>query len=100
MSRPEDRRFEVHPDMVGRLRRVGAAMIADGATVLGELRGTASNLASSVQSLIEFANPRLAEARTGVPNPIGEIDDKIDSLQRRRRETACLQSSTRCSFPR
>lgn len=33
-----DRQFVVHPDMVGRLRRVGRAMIADDATVLGDVR--------------------------------------------------------------
>jgi carbonic anhydrase/acetyltransferase-like protein (isoleucine patch superfamily) len=32
------REFRVHPDMVGRLRRVGAAFVADNATVLGDVR--------------------------------------------------------------
>ncbi len=34
----EERVFEVHPDMVGRLRRVKDAMIADNATVVGDVR--------------------------------------------------------------
>ncbi len=34
----EDHVFEVHPDMVGRLRRVKGAMIADNATVIGDVR--------------------------------------------------------------
>ena len=34
----EDRVFEVHPDMVGRIRRVRGAMIADNATVIGDVR--------------------------------------------------------------
>jgi len=34
----ERREFKVHPDMVGRLRRVGGAMIADNATVIGDVR--------------------------------------------------------------
>ena len=38
MTDPESREFRVHPDMVGRLRRVGAAMIADTATVVGDVR--------------------------------------------------------------
>ena len=37
-SRPSERQFVVHPDMVGRLRRVGDAMIADNATVIGDVR--------------------------------------------------------------
>jgi carbonic anhydrase/acetyltransferase-like protein (isoleucine patch superfamily) len=37
MSNP-DRTFRVFPDMVGRLRRVGEAMIADTATVVGDVR--------------------------------------------------------------
>lgn len=35
---PELREFLVHPDMVGRLRRRGGAMIADNATVVGDVR--------------------------------------------------------------
>lgn len=35
---PEQRRFLVHPDMVGRLRRRGAAMVADNAVVVGDVR--------------------------------------------------------------
>jgi carbonic anhydrase/acetyltransferase-like protein (isoleucine patch superfamily) len=35
---PELREFTVHPDMVGRLRRRGGAMIADNATVVGDVR--------------------------------------------------------------
>jgi len=35
---PAGREFLVHPDMVGRLRRRGAAMIADNATVVGDVR--------------------------------------------------------------
>lgn len=35
---PELREFTVHPDMVGRLRRRGAAMVADNATVVGDVR--------------------------------------------------------------
>ena len=34
----EDRDFVVHPDMVGRIRRVRGAMIADNATVIGDVR--------------------------------------------------------------
>ena len=34
----DERSFEVHPDMVGRLRRVGQAMIADNAAVMGDVR--------------------------------------------------------------
>lgn len=34
----EERVFEVHPDMVGRVRRVKDAMIADNATVVGDVR--------------------------------------------------------------
>ena len=34
----EDRVFVVHPDMVGRIRRVRGAMIADNATVIGDVR--------------------------------------------------------------
>ena len=33
-----EREFIVHPDMVGRLRRIGGAMIADNATVIGDVR--------------------------------------------------------------
>jgi len=33
-----ERRFVVHPDMVGRLRRVGEAMVADNAAVVGDVR--------------------------------------------------------------
>ena len=33
-----EREFIVHPDMVGRLRRTGGAMIADNATVIGDVR--------------------------------------------------------------
>lgn len=33
-----ERNFDPHPDMVGRLVRVGDAMIADNATVLGDVR--------------------------------------------------------------
>lgn len=32
------RQFRVHPDMIGRLRRVGGAMIADNAAVMGDVR--------------------------------------------------------------
>ncbi|MEZ5962379.1 MAG: gamma carbonic anhydrase family protein [Planctomycetota bacterium] len=32
------REFRVHPDMVGRLRRVGQALVADNAAVMGEVR--------------------------------------------------------------
>lgn len=35
---PEQRRFLVHPDMVGRLHRRGAAMVADNAVVVGDVR--------------------------------------------------------------
>lgn len=35
---PESRQFLVHPDMVGRLRRRGGAMVADNATVVGDVR--------------------------------------------------------------
>lgn len=35
---PADREFLIHPDMVGRLRRRGAAMVADNATVVGDVR--------------------------------------------------------------
>lgn len=35
---PELRSFVVHPDMVGRLRRRGEAMVADNATVVGDVR--------------------------------------------------------------
>lgn len=35
---PDTREFQVFPDMVGRLRRVGAAMIADNAVVVGDVR--------------------------------------------------------------
>jgi carbonic anhydrase/acetyltransferase-like protein (isoleucine patch superfamily) len=35
---PESRSFKVHPDMVGRLRRRGEAMVADNATVVGDVR--------------------------------------------------------------
>lgn len=35
---PEQREFAVHPDMVGRLKRRGAAMVADNATVVGDVR--------------------------------------------------------------
>lgn len=35
---PEQREFLVHPDMVGRLRRRGQAMVADNATVVGDVR--------------------------------------------------------------
>lgn len=34
----EDREFAVHPDMIGRLRRRGGAMIADNAVVVGDVR--------------------------------------------------------------
>jgi UDP-3-O-[3-hydroxymyristoyl] glucosamine N-acyltransferase len=36
--KPEDRTFQVFPDMVGRLRRRGGAMIADNAVVVGDVR--------------------------------------------------------------
>jgi len=32
-----DREFKIHPDMVGRLRRRGSAMVADNATVVGDV---------------------------------------------------------------
>ena len=35
---PEDREFKVFPDMVGRFARRGDAMIADNATVVGDVR--------------------------------------------------------------
>ncbi len=35
---PEMREFLVHPDMVGRLRRRGSAMVADNAVVVGDVR--------------------------------------------------------------
>lgn len=35
---PESRQFQVHADMVGRLVRRGGAMIADNATVVGDVR--------------------------------------------------------------
>ncbi len=35
---PAARQFLVHPDMVGRLRRRGSAMVADNATVVGDVR--------------------------------------------------------------
>ena len=35
---PEMREFLVHPDMVGRLTRRGLAMVADNATVVGDVR--------------------------------------------------------------
>ncbi len=35
---PELREFTVHPDMVGRLKRRGLAMVADNATVVGDVR--------------------------------------------------------------
>ena len=35
---PEQREFLVHPDMVGRLKRRGLAMVADNATVVGDVR--------------------------------------------------------------
>lgn len=35
---PEDREFKVYPDMVGRLVRRGQAMVADNATVVGDVR--------------------------------------------------------------
>lgn len=35
---PHARQFQVHPDMVGRVRRVGAALIADNAAVMGDVR--------------------------------------------------------------
>ena len=42
---PEDRQFVIHPDMPGRLRRVGGAMIADNAVVVGDVRlGKDSNI--------------------------------------------------------
>lgn len=34
---PEDRTFHVYPDMRGRLRRIGAAMIADNAVVVADV---------------------------------------------------------------
>ena len=38
MTAPESREFLVFPDMVGRFARRGAAMIADNATVVGDVR--------------------------------------------------------------
>lgn len=35
---PAARQFRAHPDMVGRLRRVGSALIADNAAVMGDVR--------------------------------------------------------------
>jgi carbonic anhydrase/acetyltransferase-like protein (isoleucine patch superfamily) len=35
---PESREFLIHPDMVGRFRRRGLAMVADNATVVGDVR--------------------------------------------------------------
>ncbi len=35
---PEEREFLIHPDMPGRLKRVGDAMVADNATVVGDVR--------------------------------------------------------------
>ena len=35
---PEMREFLIHPDMVGRMRRRGGAMVADNATVVGDVR--------------------------------------------------------------
>ncbi len=36
--KPEEREFLVFPDMIGRLRRRGAAMVADNAVVVGDAR--------------------------------------------------------------
>ena len=38
MTDPESREFRVLPDMVGRLRRRGAAIVADNATVVADVR--------------------------------------------------------------
>lgn len=38
MTEPSQREFVVHPDMVGRIRRRGGAMIADNAVVVGDVR--------------------------------------------------------------
>jgi carbonic anhydrase/acetyltransferase-like protein (isoleucine patch superfamily) len=38
MSSPSEREFVIHPDMVGRLKLRGEAMIADNATVIGDVR--------------------------------------------------------------
>ena len=38
LEKSPGREFIVHPDMVGRLLRVGTAMIADNATVVGDVR--------------------------------------------------------------
>lgn len=35
---PNTREFRVYPDMVGRLRRVGGALVADNAAVMGDVR--------------------------------------------------------------
>lgn len=35
---PEDREFKVYPDMIGRFLRRGEAMVADNATVVGDVR--------------------------------------------------------------
>ncbi len=35
---PEEREFRVYPDMVGRMKRRGLAMVADNATVVGDVR--------------------------------------------------------------
>ncbi|MFM1870928.1 MAG: hypothetical protein RL398_350, partial [Planctomycetota bacterium] len=35
---PESREFLIHPDMVGRMRRRGAGIVADNATVVGDVR--------------------------------------------------------------
>jgi carbonic anhydrase/acetyltransferase-like protein (isoleucine patch superfamily) len=34
----DEREFRVYPDMVGRLRRIGSAMVADNAAVMGDVR--------------------------------------------------------------
>jgi len=38
MTSPESREFLVHPDMIGRLQRRDGAIIADNATVIGDVR--------------------------------------------------------------
>ena len=38
MNESDSRLFQVHPDMVGRVRRRGGAFVADNATVVGDVR--------------------------------------------------------------
>ena len=69
------RQFDVHPDMVGRIRRVGDAMIADNATVIGDVRlGRDSNIWFGVTVRGDDSWIEIGEATNVQDNTVLHVD--------------------------